>query len=127
MSWSSFKTFLTKDGYGKDTSYVKLLILFSYLSAPIPLGCGSWQLWQSSTYVERHCQVKFVEVIGSLRKDKWKPAWHITVLDEENERTTKIDNKLILGNTYPKWWALNVAQEKEVRTFYLLQIVFFCF
>jgi len=77
--------------------------------------------------VERHCQVTFVEAIDPLRKGKWKPAWNITVLDDGNETTTKIDDKLILGTTYPKWWALYVAQRKEVRTFYLLQIVFFCF
>jgi hypothetical protein len=96
------------------------------LSAAILLGYGNWEWWQSNTYLECHCQVKFVEVIGPLRKTKWKPAWNITVLDEGNERTTKIDDKLILRTTYPKWWALYVAHKKEVRTSYLLQIVFFC-
>jgi hypothetical protein len=90
MPWPSFKTFLTKDEDRNYIPYVKLLIFLLYSFAAATLGSGSWVLWQSSTYVERHCQVKFIEVMGTLHKGQWKPAWDITVLDEKNERTTKI-------------------------------------
>ncbi|CAF0758567.1 unnamed protein product [Adineta steineri] len=108
----SFIRFLTERRSRRSDPCVKVLIWCSCFFGLCGLVFGINEYHQSNTYVERYCQIKSNEVVGPLKKSRWKPAWNITILDEGNDRIES-------SSTYSlKWWATSIAQAKKLNQIY---------